>query len=60
MVYWLKEVFGRIDGYVVLLVYKECKSKLEINLDKIVDDVDNVIYFMRNIVFEDMRVMWWF
>lgn len=60
MVHRLKEVFGRTDGHAVPPVYKERKSKLETNLDKIADDADNATHFMRNIAFEDMRVTRWF
>lgn len=60
MVHRLKEVFGRTDGHAVPPVYRERKSKLETNLDKIADDADNATHFMRNIAFEDMRVTRWF
>lgn len=54
MIYCFKENIGKLMGYVIYLIYKEFKSDLEVKFDKIVDNVDNVIYFMRNIVFEDM------
>lgn len=60
MIYCFKENIGKLIGYVIYFVYKEFKSELEVNFDKIVDNVDNVMYFMRNIVFEDMRKMCWF
>lgn len=60
MIYCFKEIIGKLMGYVIYLIYKELKSDLEVKFDKIVDNVDNVIYFMRNIVFEDMRKIRWF
>ena len=59
IVHRLKETFGRADGHPIPPVYKEPKSAIEANLDKIADDADNATHFMRNIVFEDTRVTRW-
>lgn len=60
MVHRLKENIGRSIGHAIHPVYKEPKSELEVNFDKIADNADNAMHFMRNIAFEDMRKTRWF
>lgn len=60
MVHRLKENIGRSMGHAIHPVYKEPKSELEVNFDKIADNADNAMHFMRNIAFEDMRKTRWF
>ena len=60
MVHRLKENIGRSIGHAIHPVYKEPKSELEVNFDKIADNADNAMHFMRNLAFEDMRKTRWF
>ena len=60
MVHRLKENIGKSIGHAIHPVYKEPKSELEVNFDKIADNADNAMHFMRNIAFEDMRKTRWF
>ncbi|KAL9957163.1 hypothetical protein ACROYT_G038767 [Oculina patagonica] len=60
MVHRLKENIGKSMGHAIHPVYKEPKSELEVNFDKIADNADNAMHFMRNIAFEDMRKTRWF
>lgn len=60
MVHRLKENIGRSIGHAIHPVYKEPKSELEVSFDKIADNADNAMHFMRNIAFEDMRKTRWF
>ena len=60
MVHRLKKNIGKTVGHAIHPIYKEPKSDLELKFDKIVDDADNVIHFMRNITFEDFRKTRWF
>lgn len=60
MIHRLKENIGKSIGHAIHPVYKEPKSELEVNFDKIADNADNAMHFMRNIAFEDMRKTRWF
>lgn len=60
MIHRLKKNIGKTIGHAIHPVYKEPKSDLELKFDKIVDDADNVIHFMRNMTFEDFRKTRWF
>ena len=60
MIHRLKENIGKSIGHAIHPVYKEPKSELEVNFDKIEDNADNAMHFMRNIAFEDMRKTRWF
>ncbi|XP_068673513.1 polycystin-1-like [Montipora foliosa] len=60
MIHRLKENIGKSMGHAIHPIYKEPKSDLEVKFDKIVDNADNAIHFMRNIAFEDMRKTRWF
>lgn len=60
MIHRLKENIGKSIGHAIHPVYKEPKSELELNFDRIADDADNAMHFMRNIAFEDMRKTRWF
>lgn len=60
MVHRLKENIGKTMGHAIHPIYKEPKSELEVNFDKISDNADNAMHFMRNIAFEDMRKTRWF
>ena len=60
MIHRLKENIGKTMGHAIHPVYKEPKSDLELNFDKIADNADNAMHFMRNIAFEDMRKTRWF
>ena len=60
MIHRLKETIGKSMGHAIHPIYKEPKSDLEVKFDKIVDNADNAIHFMRNIAFEDMRKTRWF
>ena len=60
MIHRLKKNIGKTIGHAIHPVYKEPKSDLELKFDKIVDDADNVMHFMRNMTFEDFRKTRWF
>ena len=60
MIHRLKENIGKSMGHAIHPVYKEPKTELELNFDKIADNADNAMHFMRNIAFEDMRKTRWF
>ena len=60
MIHRLKENIGKSMGHAIHPVYKESKTELEANFDKIADNADNAMHFMRNIAFEDMRKTRWF
>ena len=60
MIHRLKKNIGKTIGHAIHPVYKEPKSDLELKFDKIVDDAENVIHFMRNMTFEDFRKTRWF
>ena len=60
MIHRLKENIGKTMGHAIHPIYKEPKSELELNFDKIADNADNAMHFMRNIAFEDMRKTRWF
>ena len=60
MIHRLKENIGKSIGHAIHPVYKEPKSELEVNFDKIADNADNAMHFMRNVAFEDMRKTRWF
>ena len=60
MIHRFKENIGKTIGHAIHPVYKEPKTDLELNFDKITDNADNAMHFMRNIAFEDMRKTRWF
>ena len=60
MIHRFKEIMGRSISHAILPVYKEPKTELELNFDKIADKADNAMHSMRNVAFEDMRKMQWF
>ncbi|XP_048575351.1 uncharacterized protein LOC5511746 isoform X2 [Nematostella vectensis] len=60
MIHRLKENIGKTMGSGVMPVYKEPKSKLERDFDEIEEHADNIMHYMRNMAFENMRHTRWF
>ena len=60
MVHRLKENIGKTIGHAIRPIYKEPKSKLERDFDTIEENADNMMHFMRNVTFENMRQTKWF
>ena len=60
MVHRLKENIGKTIGHAIKPIYKEPKTKLEQDFDSIMENADNIMHFMRNVTFEDLRKTKWF
>ena len=60
MMHRLKEKIGKQVGAAIKPMYKEPRTKLEKDFDTIEETADNLVHFMRNIAFEDLRQTIWF